>query len=231
MASTSLNRTVKMNRIRSSSNKWGLVKAAQACVLGASLMCDQVFARSVSDLIEQLQAPGAKGKLEVLESKEMHGCFFADDEYECLWTKVESQRVLDVVFGLASDPDPEVREYVGRYLFISTDARTIEPLGHMLKDPDYRVHEGAARSFSTIGVRDQRNVPAHLQKVIIGRLEHLLEDKFPSIRSAAASAMILNGTSQSLQKLKKAHRRETDQGTRALMAEIIQQIEESGERK
>jgi HEAT repeat protein len=95
----------------------------------------------------------------------------------------------------------------------------------MLKDPDYRVRVVAAGSFLTIGVRDQRNVPAHLQKMIIGRLEDLLQDKFPSVRSAAASAMILNGTSQSLQKLKKAHRRETDQGTKVIMAEIIQQLE------
>jgi hypothetical protein len=202
-----------------------LVKAAQACVLGASLLCDQVFARSVSDLIVQLQAPSAKEKLEVLESEEMHGCFFPDYEYERSWTEEELERAFDVVIGLASDRHPKVSESVGRYLYISTDARAIEPLGQMLKDPDYRVRVVAAGSFLTIGVRDQRNVPAHLQKMIIGRLEDLLQDKFPSVRSAAASAMILNGTSQSLQKLKKAHRRETDQGTKVIMAEIIQQLE------
>jgi HEAT repeat protein len=229
---TSLNRIVKMNKIRSSNNNWVLVKAAQACVLGTILMCDQVFARSVSDLIGQLQAPGTKGKLEVLESKEMQDCFSAaDEESECAWTREDWEQVLAAVIGLASDPHPKVREYVAIYISDSTDARIIEPLGHMLRDPDLRVRRVAARSFLTIGVRDQPNVPASLQKMIIGGLEHLLEDESPSIRSAAASAMVLNGTSQSLHKLKKAYRRETDQGTKAVMADVIQQIEKFGKGK
>ena len=67
--------------------------------------------------------------------------------------------------------------------------------------------------------------------MIIGQLEALLKDESPSIRSAAAAAMIQNGTSQSLHKLKKAHRSETDQGTKAVMAEVVQQIEKFGDRK
>ena len=202
------------------------MKAVQACVLGASLLCDQVFARSISDLIGQLQASSSKGKLEVLESKEMHGCFFADDEYECSWTKAEWERVLDVIIGLATDRHPDVRALVARYMSVSTDARTTEPLGHMLKDSDYRVRIVALDNFLTVVVRDNPNVPARLQKMIIHQLEALLKDESPTIRRAAAAAMIQNGTTQSLQKLKKAHRRESDQATKAVMADVILQLEE-----
>ena len=221
-----------MNRIHSSNNKWVWINAIQVWVLGAILLCDHVFAGSVSDLIHRLKDPGTKGKLEVLESKEMQDCFAAaDEESTCAWTREEWQQVLTAVIGLASDRHPDVKALVARYMSVSTDARTIEPLGHMLKDSDYRVRSVAAANFATTVVRGSPNVPVHLQRMIIGQLEALLKDESPSIRSAAAAAMIQNGTSQSLHKLKKAHRSETDQGTKAVMAEVVQQIEKFGERK
>ena len=188
-----------MNRIFSSNNKWALLKATQACVLGASLMCSQVFAHSISDLLEQLQAPGSEVRLNALESKEMHGCFFSDDDYECSWTREEYDRVLGVVIRLASDRHPRIRESVARYMSISTDARTLAPLAHMLMDPDAGVRRVAVGVFITTGVNDPVNVPAHVRKKIIRQLENLLEDTDPAIRGYAASALVQNGTPQSLQ--------------------------------
>lgn len=190
----------------------------QTCVLVASfIICDQALA-SASNVLVSLKSPNVKGKLKTLESKEMHGCFFADDEYDCLWTQEEWNGVLNVVIGLASDPHPRVRESVVHYLYVSTDARIVEPLGLMLMDPDLGVRRAAVRSFVTIWLGDHG---AH----IVRRIERLLEDEWPSVRSGAAGALITNGTRQSLEKLKTAYRRETDQGTSAIMAEAITQLE------
>ena len=187
-------------------------------------MYGQVLASPSSDLLVQLQASSAEGKLEALESKEMHGCFLenANGEYECSWTGEEYFRVVGIVIGLASDPNPRIRELVARYMSRSTDARTLEPLGRMLRDPDAGVRKVAVDAFWTTSLHD---VPTQVRKKILRQIERLLEDTDPSIRGYAAGALVGNGNRQSLEKLKKAHRRETDQKTRALMAEVIRQLE------
>ena len=189
-------------------------------------MCGQVLASPSSDLLEHLQAPAAEGKLEALESKEMHGCFLENDggEYECSWTREDFHQVLGIVIGLASDPHPRIRESVAGYMSGSTDARIVEPLGRMLMDSDAKVRNIAVSAFIFIYL-DPGNVPTQVRKKIIRRLERLLEDTDSSIRGDAAAALVRNGTRQSQEKLKRAYRRETDQNTRAIMAEIIHQLE------
>lgn len=200
------------------SNRWVLQMIMQVCVLVvSSIICDQAFA-SASSVLASLKSSDAKGKLKTFESKEMHGCFFADDEYDCPWTQEGWKRILDVVIGLASDPNPRVRESVVRYMHVSTDARIVKPLGRMLMGPDLGVRRAAVGSFVTISLGDH---DAH----IVRQIEHLLDDEWPSVRSGAAAALITNGTRQSLEKLEKAYRREADQGVRVTMAEAITQLE------
>ena len=194
--------------------------AAHAYLLGQAVMSGHVEASSNS-VLASLQTSDAKSKLKTLESKEMHGCFFSDDGYDCPWTQEEWKRILDVVIGLASNPHPRVRESVARYMIISSDARVVEPLGRLLMDTDLGVRRVAVRAFLTIGL-------AQHEDHILRRIESLLEDEWPSIRRGAAAALGATGTQKSLAKLRKAYQHETDQGTRSIMKEAITGLEGKG---
>jgi HEAT repeat protein len=183
------------------------------------------LSKPLDDLLTKLQDVRAEVKLEALESKQMKACFAHDYEEACPWSGREYDRLTEALLLLAGDPKPAIREQAARYLVGSTDARTVQPLGRLLRDPSANVRSVAAAAFWTIRVDDPVNVPKEVAAGIVQQLENLLDDTDSQIRRYAAGALVLNGTHGSVARLKKAYRSETDQNTKELLADVIRQLE------
>lgn len=124
-------------------------------------------------------------------------------------------QLLTGVIVLLKDSDPRIRETAILYLKQSTDARVVKPIARLLRDVNDSVRATAAESFYLLKI----------DASIVRELEHLLMDKNRRVRMGAASALGFSGTKSSLDLLRGALARETDNEVRKLFTQAIQELE------
>lgn len=175
------------------------------------------LSQGVDNYVKALEDKRADVRKGALESKEIVSCYSTDaDEETCKLSKEDFRRLTDVLLGLLTDPEPKIREKAVYYLIASTDARVIQPIARLLRDPSDEVRAAAAEAFDRTVLHDD---------AIVRELEHLLGDKNKNVRRSAANSLGLNGTKRSLALLSEAYNRETDQNTRKLFTEIVKELE------
>ena len=174
------------------------------------------WARTIEDYLRAFRDLRPEVRRNALKSEELAKCYSEDlEEGSCPWSEEDFTRLTSALIRLLSDPEPDIRKDAAQYLISSTDARATGPLARLLTDPDDGVRAVAASAFLHIWVHDD---------AIVGRLEKLLLDRSENVRAGAATSLVLNGTVTSLERLKEAHDRETNQDVKKLLADAIKQL-------
>jgi hypothetical protein len=153
-----------------------------------------------------------------LESRELAACYSSDaDEQSCPPNPELFRKINDELIRLLIDPDPSVRRIAAGYLSVSTDARAVQPLAHLLRDKDDGVRRSASGAFVHIAVSDPN---------VVRELEALLADRDKSVRKNAAMALSASGTHRSLAALRESLKREADADVRVVYDEALRQLEQ-----
>jgi len=124
------------------------------------------------------------------------------------------------LINLLSDPDPEIRLQVVRYLSASTDERILKAFPKLFHDEDSRVRAIAAEAFSLIAF----NKKSHIE--IVRGLERLLKDPSKEVRQGGALGLRTNGDHKSLTVLREAYAQEHDSSVKEIMGEAINVLHE-----
>ena len=171
-------------------------------------------ARTLEDYLKAFRDKRPEVRRSALKSEELARCFSEDDP-SCPFREQDFKRLISALIALTSDVDAEIRNHAAQYLASSTDSRAIAPLARLLQDRDDEVRATAAGAFVTILVDDDG---------IVSDLEKLLSDTNPKVRVGAAMSLGLNGTYQSLERLKEAYGREREPHVKNVLGETIKEL-------